>query len=346
MKKYLSGLLNEAVKNSDINTIKALYNGSPHEPRIKFEYARLLIKNGNTTLGKKLLIELLDSKNKNYALLELGLLSVTEKDLIKAKECFNELLSSEYINDECCALLELGRIESFYGDKDKAREYFKRILNIKKNDYYAMMELSRLEAENEHIEEAKMMLSNLIKRDKNKSSSYARNLLGIILFNNNEHDKLIKLIYENNRFVPTLSIIIYLGMKYNVIFNIDYENIRYGYTALQLIDYDEYASIEHIIERHTLENDSSKFNSKIDVYKLFNDIKNELTLDNKINKLVFNDIYSIYYPNIGGHGENYLRVITLPNSKNILTMYPICGKYDIDIYDDEEKSFSRIKTKN
>lgn len=304
MKKYIYDMLNKAVKNSDINMVKALYNGSPNNSRVKFEYARLLIKEGNITVAKNLLIELLDSKNKNYA------------------------------------LLELGRLESFYGNRDKAREYFYQIMAIKENEYYAMMELSRLEAEDGNIKEAKEILKQLIKQNENKASSYAKSLYGIILFNNHEYNELIKMINKEGKDITTIPVLIYLSIKHNIFLDVAYENLYYGYTVSQLLNYDEYISVEHIIDRHTKD-----FNHNIDIYKLFNDIKEELTLENKINKLNFNDIYSIYYPNIGYNGENNLRVITLPNTKNILTMYPIQGKYDMLIDEEEYKDIPKIKRK-
>ena len=55
----------------------------------------------------------------------------------------------------------------------------------------------------------------------------------------------------------------------------------------------------------------------------------------KINKLVVNDVYIIPYENIGRKGEPYLKVVTLPNTKDIITMYPVLCKYD-EYYDMDE----------
>ena len=65
---------------------------------------------------------------------------------------------------------------------------------------------------------------------------------------------------------------------------------------------------------------------------------------NKVNKLIFNDIYIIHYPNIGINNQEYLRVVTLPNTKNILTMYPINNKYDV-IDDDYMEEIEHTKVK-
>lgn len=346
MKGYFGRLLRDAISSDNIDMVRALYMGNPSNSIIKFEYARMLVKKGDVSLGRELLCELLDTKNRNYALLELGILEVCNGNIPKAKEYFNELLTSSYVNDKCCALLELGRIESFYGDKNMAYKYFNKILSIKCDDYYTKMEISRLEAESGNIDKAKMILNDLVKND-GDSLSCARTFLSIVLFNNHEFDDLIKLISDNKNIKTTLSILLYLGINFNVFFNIDYKNTSYGYTALQLLDYDEYVAIDHIMDRHVDGENTSLFNPDVDVHKLFNDIKSSLTLDNRINKSIFNDIYSIYYPNIGIDGRNYLRVVTLPNSLDILTMYPIINKRDMilsSLYDDGV-NISRVKRK-
>ena len=58
-----------------------------------------------------MLLELLDTRNRNYALLELGKLAVQEKNINIAKKCFNEIIAYSYNNkDRNYALLELGII--------------------------------------------------------------------------------------------------------------------------------------------------------------------------------------------------------------------------------------------
>lgn len=343
LKSYIGRLLKDAVANGDIDTVRALYMGSPNDSVIKFEYGRMLVKSGNVSLGRDLLIELLDTKNRNYALLELGILEVYSGNINRAYEYFYELLSSNYVKDRCCALLELGKIESFYGNRDKAYYYFNRILSIKSDDYYTKMEISRLEAYSGNIDKAKRILNELIKRDIN-TSSYAKTFLSIVLFKNNEFDDLIRLLSSSKDIKTTLTISLYLGINFNVFFDIDYVNASYGYTCMQLLDYDEYAAIEHILDRHTYSGDASLFNCDIDVYRLFNDIKSELILSNRVNKFIFNDIYSIYYPNIGYDGNDYLRVITLPNSLDILTMYPTSNNDDLLLCDDVG-NVTRVKKK-
>ena len=114
---------------------------------------------------------------------------------------------------------------------------------------------------------------------------------------------------------------------------LDFSNIICGYNANQVFDYDEYVAIEHIIEQH-----KDDFSCGVDIYKLFNDIRPRLLDEHKVNNLDINDVYFIPYPNIG-EGRDILRVVTLPNSKDILTMYPgrkICGYFDDKELEDED----------
>ena len=53
MRDYMYYLCKSAKKNKDINTMKALYQGSPNNYKIKFEYAKLLIDINNEAREKK-----------------------------------------------------------------------------------------------------------------------------------------------------------------------------------------------------------------------------------------------------------------------------------------------------
>ena len=317
MKSYMRSMLHEAIKNGNVDTVKALYNGNPNDYEIKFEYARLLIDTGDVNQGKKMLLELLDTRNRNYALLELGKLAVQEKNINIAKKCFNEIIAYRY------------------NDKDKARKNFVEILrntDDRNDKNHALLELGRLEAESGNIEEAKKCFNRLISINKNSkdqteknTSWYAERLLVTLLFKTGEYQSLADLVNKSSVKVKSY-ILLYISKLTNTYFNIPYEEKEYGYTMNQILDYDEYSAIEHVLEGHDLDSDGTIFNPNIDIYKLFN------------------DIYIIHYPNIGINNQEYLRVVTLPNTKNILTMYPINNKYDV-IDDDYMEEIEHTKVK-
>ena len=276
MKSYMRSMLHEAIKNGNVDTVKALYNGNPNDYEIKFEYARLLIDTGDVNQGKKMLLELLDTRNRNYALLELGKLAVQEKNINIAKKCFNEIIAYSYNDkDRNYALLELGIIESKYGNKNKARKNFVEILrntNDHNDKNHALLELGRLEAESGNIEEAKKCFNRLISINKNSkdqteknTSWYAERLLVTLLFKTGEYQSLADLVNKSSVKVKSY-ILLYISKLTNTYFNIPYEEIEYGYTMNQILDYDEYSAIEHVLEGHDLDSDGTIFNPNIDIY--------------------------------------------------------------------------------
>ena len=125
-------------------------------------------------------------------------------------------------------------------------------------------------------------------------------------------------------------ILIEVSKKLNVIFPVDYSAFSYNYTMNQVLDYDPYVAMDHIIDRH-IDFHNSDFNPDVDVYKLFNSIKEQIANTPRNKKIGFNDIYIIPVPNVGANGENYLKVVTLPNTDDIVTMYPTFKKYNIDL---------------
>ena len=99
------------------------------------------------------------------------------------------------------------------------------------------------------------------------------------------------------------------------------------YRRKQILNYDLELAYDHIYYGHSMEyasNSGGVFSEDIDIRKLLDTIKDELKDENLIRINLFNT-YKIYYKNIGVCDKeklDYLVVITLPFSKDILTMYP------------------------
>ena len=101
------------------------------------------------------------------------------------------------------------------------------------------------------------------------------------------------------------------------------------YSINQIRNYSRDEAINHILTKHFNMHD---FNSKIikneeDFIKLFNIIENSLNIKNKLVRGFF-DSYIIRYDKIGYHTDStdFIEVICVPNTYNIITMYP-SGKY-------------------
>lgn len=104
---------------------------------------------------------------------------------------------------------------------------------------------------------------------------------------------------------------------------------KHDYIKSQILDYNDDLAIEHIKE-HLNPNveDSSKsyFNNNLDLEYLYWLIRNSINNENKVN---IDEILEAHYfaiSKIGFHNGNacnYLKVVVVPNTNKIITMYPI-----------------------
>lgn len=98
------------------------------------------------------------------------------------------------------------------------------------------------------------------------------------------------------------------------------------YLENQVIEYRKEEALKHIKDNHCNNRGTvSNFSRNIDVDTLFDEIKLQMVDQNMVFEDVF-DIYTIDYPNAGYNLENELvdqvRVIAIPGTKDIITMYP------------------------
>lgn len=101
----------------------------------------------------------------------------------------------------------------------------------------------------------------------------------------------------------------------------------FSYRRKQIIDYDKQMAVDHINSRHGIENIGDiygAFSSNIDINKLIDDVKEKL-IDENLIRINITNRYRIYHKNVGtfnGDPLDYLVVITMPYSNDIITMYP------------------------
>lgn len=322
----------------------------------EFQRAKSYIANGNYEEARSILLRQLNTKNKKYALLELGKLEAQLENIKEAKRYYEMILKIDQ-KDEY-ALSEIGKIEFVLGNYEEAKIYFDKILTLSNDPitkfqlakteyklgnvvrarlYYkelsktilddtigtsALLELGRLEACEGNIDVARKIFKGLAEQDEDE---YANRLLAMMEYKNGNHLEALKIINEElkkNRLVDE-KLIVALSKEFNIFFDYDYKRVQLTYRNKQILDYDEERAIEHIIERHYNNEDKANFNKSLDPYQLFMEAKSMLAPENKVKGLSYNDIYVIPYSNIGEYGEEYLQVVTLPNSRNIITMYPL-----------------------
>lgn len=116
------------------------------------------------------------------------------------------------------------------------------------------------------------------------------------------------------------------------------------YHIVQLLNYDKARALKHIMKHHLYEEGKTgRFAANIDIEELFETVKVHMTEDNIIYEDIL-DTYEITYPSIGFDTENnpvdILRIVTIPDTKNIITMYP-SGKKAI-----KPRKRSKVKTKH
>ena len=122
--------------------------------------------------------------------------------------------------------------------------------------------------------------------------------------------------------------VLYLCKKLNVfIFDYDFSNSLGCYSFNQFNSYDLDYAVEHT-KRHLQCNEkrgNDYLDNRIDIYIMIEKVKEMLDDKYKIPSIV-TDVYVIPYPNIGIKGANFLKVVTIPNTHDIITMYPVANK--------------------
>lgn len=98
------------------------------------------------------------------------------------------------------------------------------------------------------------------------------------------------------------------------------------YSMQQLVNYQSQAAIEHIKCNHQSPLATrSVFASEINIEQLFDDIQVQLT-DANVEYDDLRDVYDVAYANAGydieGNILHHIRVVTIPGTKDIITMYP------------------------
>ena len=335
-----------------------------NDERAKVELARLDHKDGKSKVASNSLRELSVGEKGYIAMYSLGIIEKERGNLDKAKKIFLSLLDKP---NSVKAKFEIAKIETMFGDINLARFYFQNLIGTVK-DSYARLELGRLETRVENYDRAREILTELYNDEKSdeaklelgileanagntdkarkhfrelitkRNGEYAKRLLLLLEVKEQNDLEAIKIAREMlaSGSEVNLHIILYLSSKYNIFFEkFDYSNIVYKYISNQILDYNFEEAIRHVTINHGYEQCKSRFEKGIDIKSLFFIAEQELNCENKLKRLHFNDEYIIPYKNIGSAGQNYIKVITLPHSKNIITMYPTFDRFEVSNSDEE-----------
>ncbi|MBP3461241.1 MAG: tetratricopeptide repeat protein [Bacilli bacterium] len=284
----------EKIKEAEA-ILKRLIKFEPKNSHIKFELARLFVKNEKTKeQGKKMLVELIDTDNDHYALIELAKIEEQDENYETSKYYLSQLEE-----DNIYKLLELGRVEYRQKNFMKAREYFEKVYNMEcKESIYAVDDLMFLNLVEKRYEDAYEMF-HIVKEKKVYDSRELR------------------------------KVEIFLKHKLGLLKENEYPNT---YFCRQLFNYEEKKAIEHIklhLDENEYKAEHTTYNKSINIELLFRDIR-LLIEDMEPYKCGLADKYIIDYDYIVGEVDgvetNKIEVTTFSNSKDIITMFPIISE--------------------
>lgn len=323
------------IKSNDLHTAKAylqnLHQINPEDKYVLYELGNVEYKLKNYGKARKYYLGYLKYDNYDSRCLNaLMNIELTLDNEDKAMEYFEKLEDK----DKKYALFTLGKYKLSKGNIEEAKRIFEKQLEYSKDDVFTLFELANIDYKDKKVEETEEKLKYILSI---KNDPFALNNLTILYIKQGRLDeafKLVKRMLENDIRVNN-RITVYLTYMLNVFFKeIEYDKIR-NYAVMQIIDYDEYAAVEKIIQ--TSKNLTIKFDSSIDIYKLYNDIKKYITEENKLSILSFMDVYMVPYKGIGGEGVDYCKVSVIPNTKNIIALHPIKSIEDLEYEEEREK---------
>ncbi len=261
--------------------------------------------------------------NDTYVKYYYGILEFRAKNYISAKRYFNEALEIKY---DASAEYFLGTTERLLGNYSSAEECLNNCLDKYRHKHNVLYELAMIEIRKGNFNKAINYLEEAV-----SFTGVDKNLYKVLAFayiKNNDFEKAALLIEKNSFLRRRLDRenLLYLSKNLNIFYKgLDFSQNDLSYEELQLLDYDEFVAIDNISEQ-SKSIDNKAFN-EIDLYSLFIILKDKLNNENKIERLTLMDVYAVKYKDV------LLKVITLPNTKDIISIYPIYDKGNI--YNDE-----------
>ena len=266
------------------------------------------------------------AQNEEYAMLELGRLCVSEENPEQARQCFERLLSTK---NRTYAMLELGRLYAREADNEQAHYYFEELIKEKaQNEEYAILELGRLYASEGNTEQARQCFGSLINKY-TKKQEYA---MLELLFTYIKEDNILeaKRIFEKvskitKKFYNYRELEMYIKYRLGEPYDQNYTS----YFINQLLNYDKKITIEHLKTHLYKKNNKtyhSLFDTNVNLELLFEEVENKIKYTNPmrfslVEEYIIDCENTIAY--IDSEEIKHVVVVTLPHTKNILTIYPI-----------------------
>lgn len=204
------------------------------------------------------------------------------------------------------------------------------------------------------FDEAILELKELIKNGDDES--YSKLELFYIYYFLNRYEEALNMLPElyliKNKNISNYSLLIAeLVMKKQIGMEVDFKRgTRSDYVKEQIVNYNEDKTIQHIKKHSTQEDQNknhSRFKENINIQYLLECIKNDLPNNKKLNIIDVLEVHCFSVPAVGYDVNsicNYIKVVTIPNTTNVITVYPYSyiGVNDIDVLNcDLDKLFNK-----
>ena len=289
----------------------------------------------NYFLAEKYLRSAMTRKNRNTfwkAYFYLGKVKLKQNEFNDAIRIFDEIIKGPFSDDKIRDKV----------NKLKIRTYIKRmhffnaleLINNLKEPNEKSLFLIKIEITKFNILEAEKLIENI---SINESSELYIDYLYLKIIVKFRLNKISEFDELYNKFInldkkKTSEYIYEVNLLKLIVDSNNHRKFKkrtnYTYLENQAMKYSKSSALKHVIKHHVSDAYVSYFNKEIDIENLFEMISTEFNNSLKICD-EYQDKYIIDYPNVGydldGNICNQLVVICIPNTYNIVTMFPKKG---------------------
>lgn len=325
---------NKTIKEAKELFLKLMKNSTEYSSNSLFELGKIEFTDRNYNKARAYFNKLIKRENDVLAYIQLSKIEMKLGDYDKAIQILENLDLNEKKNKfDDLILFQLVIANRRKGDTDKAIEYLRKLEKIeqRKFDYeWIMFEWSKIEQISNNFDAAIKILYKLLNT---KVKDAALEELVKIYINQEQYDlaykfnnEILKLkVYKSRYNVANINAF----LKYKLGIEND-NNVKNIYFIKQLYSYNKEEVLNHISQH--LDENEEKFTHSV----YCEDINIEQLYDyalEKINNLEpieesMNDKYIIRYNRIVGMSidnqpTDTIKIVVIPNTKNIITIYPV-----------------------
>lgn len=306
------------------------------------ELGKIEMKNYNYEKAKSYFIKIMRREYHTYATLNMAKLEAICGNMDKATFYF-DIVFNNFDNltekEQEGTLLEFGIFCRNNRKDEEAKKYVEQVYEKSKN-IYALKELGLLEAKQGNIDEAICYIERLLSTKLNIDAMLQLLFLQIRKKDYEQaygyYNDLITNFTDNVNYIVGYGKLHVIGFYLKRMLHILEEKeitATHSYLEQQIFSYSEKKAMEHI-QLHLDENGQKKLHSvydpSIQLDNLLSSVKKQLSTIHPNSIFDITDIYIIEYDKcIGirqGIKTNLLKVVTLPNTYDIITMYPTQNK--------------------